>query len=146
MKPIFATMTAAFLLATAGFAQRPAGLGAPDPAQRYNYIAGYLNLTDSQKQQVKAIFTGFAEAREEGQGKMRSAREALYDAIKNNRSDLEIEQLAAVVGALHAQGEAGKTKQRKRLYNLLTDEQKMKFETLHQVMLEDGSRSPLGRP
>ncbi|MBL8241225.1 MAG: Spy/CpxP family protein refolding chaperone [Bryobacterales bacterium] len=146
MKRIFATMTAAILLAAAGFAQRPAGLGAPDPAQRYNFIAGYLNLTDSQKQQVKAIFSGSAEAREEGQGKMRSAREALYDAIKNNRSDLEIEQLAAVVGALHAQGEAGIAKQRKRLYNLLTDEQKLKFETLHQEMPGGGGRGPFGRP
>jgi len=146
MKRTFAMMAAAMLLTTAGNAQRPAGLGAPDPAQRYNYIAGYLNLTDSQKEQVKAIFNGTAAVRDEGQGRMRSAREALYEAIKNNRGDQEIEQLAAVIGALHGQGEAGKAKQRRRLYSLLTDEQKKKFETLHQEMPGGGGRSPSGRP
>lgn len=44
---------AILMLAAPGFAQRPGGGGPPDLIQRYDFIAGYLNLTGSQRDQVK---------------------------------------------------------------------------------------------
>ena len=135
---------AALLVALPALAQRPTGSGAPDPAARYEFIAGYLNLSDSQKEQAKAVFSGGTADREAMQGKMQSAREALQAAVKGNKADFEIDQLAAAVGTLEGQGVAARAKLEKKFYTILNDEQKKKLETLLQQGM--GVGRPSGPP
>ncbi len=118
-------------LSVAALAQmggRPTG-AAPDPAARHEFLAGYLNLSESQKEQVKAIFAGTEAQREQMQGQLQSARQALQAAVKANQPDSAIEQIAATIGNLQAQGIAAQAKQQRKLYSILTDEQQKKLDT-----------------
>ncbi len=94
-----------------------------------NFMAGYLNLTDSQKEQAKAIHAASATQMQELQGKQESAREALQDAIKQNKADGEIDQLAAAIGALNGQSAAIMAKQQKQFRAILTAEQLEKLDS-----------------
>lgn len=142
-KYALAAMTLA--LSLPAMAQRPTGGGAPDLAARYDFIAGYLNLSDSQKAQATAIFSASTADRDAMQGKMQSAQEALQAAVKGNKTDFEIDQLAATIGALEGQGTAARAKVEKKFYAILTDEQKKKLETLQQNGMAGGNPGG-GRP
>lgn len=139
----------ATLFGAALLAQPPAGVGRPqgtgpsgDPAQRYEFIANMLGLSDAQKTQVKALFANSAGAAEEGRAKMKKANEDLQAAVKANKSDFEIEQLAATIGTMHGQRLAAQAKNRAKVFAILTAEQKAK---LDELMKQFGQRGG-GRP
>lgn len=123
---------------------RPGGSGAPDPAARHEFMAGYLGLSESQKEQAKAIFSEGAAEREQMRGQMQAAREALRDAVKGNKTDAEIERIAAELGAMHARVTGQQAKQQRRFYQILNDEQKKKLETFLEQRGEGGPGG--GRP
>ena len=56
--------------------------------------------------------------------------EALRDAAKSDKSDVEIAALASTAGDLHASMLAAETKASAQLYRILTPEQREKFEKL----------------
>lgn len=127
----------ATLFGAALLAQPPAGAGRPqgagpggDPAQRHEFIATMLNLSDAQKTQVKAIFANSASAAEAGREKMKKAHEDLQAAVKANKSDFEIDQLAAAIGTMQGQRLAAQSKSRAKVYAILTAEQKAKLDEL----------------
>jgi len=135
-------ITNALLAATLSLpllAQGPGHFGGPGsgpghqgPGQHggpMNFMAGYLNLTDSQKEQAKAIHSASAAQMQELQGKQQSAREALQNAVKQNKSDGEIDQLTATMGALHGQSAAIMAKQQKQFRAILTAEQLEKLDS-----------------
>lgn len=131
-------------------AQRPGGGGPPaggaDASQRHEFMAGYLGLTESQKEQVKAIFAPLQGAAESMRGQMQSKQEELQAAVKAHQSDQQIEQIAAAIGALHAQQVAAQSKARAKFYAILTPEQKEKLNTFERNTQGQGGRPAGGRP
>ncbi len=73
---------------------------------------------------------------------MRSKQEELQAAVKANQSDRRMEQIAAAIGALHAQQMAGQAKVRAKFYVLLTPEQKEKLAAFERNA--GGSGKPAG--
>lgn len=148
-------MKAPAMLALAAFctlplaAQRPGGGGPPagagDAAQRHEFIAGYLGLTDGQKEQVKAIFAPLQGAQEAMRGQMQSKQEELQAAVKANQGDQQIEQIAAAIGALHTQQVAMQSKARAKFYAILTPEQKAKLDAFERNA-QGGGKPGGGRP
>ena len=107
---------------------------------RLDYLAGYLSLTDAQKTQAKAIFDAAATAAETARGQADSARTALNTAIKANASDAELDRLSAAIGVIHGQITAIHAKAEAKFYNLLTAEQKAKYDARG----SGGPRGPRG--
>ncbi len=131
-------------------AQRPGGGGPPagagDPAQRHEFMAGYLGLTDSQKEQAKAIFAPMQSAQESLRGQMQSKQEELQAAVKTNQSDQQMEQIAAAIGTLQAQQVATRAKSFAKFYAILTPEQKAKLDAFERNTQGGGGRPAGGRP
>ena len=97
---------------------------------RLDYLAGYLSLTDSQKAQAKTIFDAAAAASETARGQFTAAQEALTAGVKANRTDAELDRLAAAVGLIQGQMAAINAKAGAKFYALLTAEQKTKYDAL----------------
>lgn len=110
----------------------PGGPGGPGGREGHqlNFLAGYLSLTDSQKEQAKAIFDAAAAQAETLSGSMESARTALDAAIKAGAPDSEIDRLSAAVGAVTGQLTAVQAKARVKFRAILTPEQKTKLDEL----------------
>ena len=111
------------------FAQPGRGPGA-DGGRRLNYLAGYLGLSDSQKQQAQPIFEAAESASETARGQMASARDALRAAIKANQPDSELDRLAAALGVIEGQLASIRAKAEAKFYALLTAEQKTKYDEI----------------
>ena len=130
-------------------AQRPGGgsppAGAPDSAKRHEFIAGYLGLTESQKEQAKTIFADM-QGQDALRGQMQSKREELQAAVKSNQSDQQIEQIAGAIGTLQAQQLAAQSKARAKFYLILTKEQQEKLEAFERVAPGGSGRPTGGRP
>lgn len=145
-----ATLTLAALCSLPVAAQRPGGGGPPagaaDASQRHEFMAGYLGLSDTQKEQVKANFAPLQGASEAARGQMQSKQEELQAAVKANQSDQQIEQIAAAIGALHAQQVAAQAKARAKLYAILTPEQKEKLAAFERNAPGGSGRPAGGRP
>lgn len=109
----------------------------PRGGNRLDFLAGYLNLTDAQKQQANTIFTAANTAATTAAGQMTAARDALKNAIKANAADAELDRLSAAVGAVEGQVTAIRAKASAKFYALLTAEQKAKYDQL-------GDRGPGG--
>jgi hypothetical protein len=78
----------------------------PVLAQRHEFMAGYLGLTESPKGQVKQVKVTFAPVRraaESMRGQLQSKQEELQAASKANQTDQQMEQFTSTIGVLHAQ-------------------------------------------
>lgn len=115
--------------------RRPFGGG----TARLDFLAGYLGLSDSQKQQAQAIFDAENQASQAALGQLTSARDALRQAVKAGQSDAELDRLGAAVGAIEGQLAGIHAKAEAKFYALLTAEQKQKYD-------QRGSRPGPGRP
>jgi Spy/CpxP family protein refolding chaperone len=93
-----------------------------------NFLAGYLNLTESQKAEAKAIFDASAVQAQTLQGSMAAARNALQTAVKSSATDAEIDRLAAAVGVVHGQLVAVQSKSAVKFRAILTAEQRTKLD------------------
>ena len=132
MRPIIRS-TAALVLLAAGslFAQPPMGRGHDDQSwaeRRTQFLAIRVSLTDTQKQQVLALFTASDQNSESLETKLFQARRSLREATRRNAPYSEIDQLAASVGVLFGQVEAIKAKTDAAVYSILTADQRQKMD------------------
>ncbi|MBL8241840.1 MAG: Spy/CpxP family protein refolding chaperone [Bryobacterales bacterium] len=132
MKRRSAVAALALLAALPVLADNRAGSGS-----RLEYLAGYLSLTDAQKTQAKTIFDAADTATQTARGQLDAAQEALATAVKGNRSDAELDRLAAATGVIQGQIAAIRAKANAKFYALLTTEQKAKYDAM-------GDRGPGG--
>jgi Spy/CpxP family protein refolding chaperone len=109
---------------------------------RLDFLAGYLGLSDSQKQQAQAIFDASEEAEQTARGELTSARQALRAGVKAGKTDAEFDQLGAAVGTAEGKLAAIQAKASAKFYALLTSEQKEKYDQLG----ERGRPGGFGRP
>ena len=137
MTKLFLLTALAILPALPVLAQRgrPADGGS---SRRLDYLAGYLELSDTQKQQAQSIFDAAEQAKTTLGGQLNSSRDALRAAAKANQSDAELDRLAAATGALEGQLAAIDAKAFSKFYALLTADQKTKHD-------EMGNRAGAGR-
>ena len=119
--------------------------GGPGGGNRLDYLAGYLSLTDSQKTQAQAIFDAASTANETARGQLTAANDALKAAIKANKTDAELDQLAAAVGAVQGRMAGNSAKASAKFYALLTAEQKAKYDAMGERGGGPGPRSGSGR-
>lgn len=130
----FATLFAAVaLLTTVAFAQgRGPGGTPPDPQtliqMRVSFLTTFLNLTDAQKASATTIFTDAYTASQSPQSSLKSARQALSDAIKSNNTGA-IDQASATIGTLSGQLTAIDGKAEAAFYALLTADQQAKYDS-----------------
>lgn len=121
------TMLSAVVIALPLMAQ-PGGRGGPGPGNRLDFLAGYLSLTDSQKEQAKAIFDAAEVAAEGVSGQLASARDTLNAAVKQDAPEAQLDQLAAALGVVNGRLAAIHAKASAKFYVLLTAEQKTKYD------------------
>jgi Spy/CpxP family protein refolding chaperone len=95
-------------------------------------IAQMLNLTDAQKQQARAIFQQARQSAQPVRQQLKQSREVLTAAAKANKDDAEIQKLAAEQGRLLGQMVAIRTEASAKFYHLLTPEQRVKADQMHQ--------------
>ncbi len=123
----------ALMLAVPAVAQGPrrfsAGGASGGRGERVDYLAGYLNLTDSQKTQAEAIFDAAKTESAGVRGQLAGAREALQDAVKAGAADARIDTLAASVGTASGQLLAIGSKAASKFRALLTPEQIEKLDS-----------------
>ena len=94
-------------------------------------IAAALNLSDSQKQQQRAIFRQARQSAQPVREQLRKNREALTAAAKANQSEAEIQKLSAEQGRLVGQLVAIRTEASAKFYQMLTPEQRVKADQMH---------------
>lgn len=94
---------------------------------RVEGLTARLNLSDSQKQQVLAMYQGVEQSTQPLEDKLGQARKALRDASKNSAMT-EIERISAQIGVLSGQIAAIEAKCDASLYGMLTAEQKQKWD------------------
>lgn len=148
-------LTAAIFSAALVFAQGrgPGGPGGPggtppDPQtmiqNKVAHLATLLSLSDDQKARATSIFTDAFTSSQTIQTNLRTARESLAAAAKANNT-ASIDQLAASIGSLTGQLVAIDTKAEAAFYNLLTTDQRTKYDSLpHRG--PGGFGGPGGRP
>jgi periplasmic protein CpxP/Spy len=132
--------TAAALATGLAFAQAPAPGASPNPPaahrnfarQRFDRLAQKLNLTDSQKQQAKAIFQNARMTSKPIREQLKENRQALRAAAQAANKDATIQQLAAKQGSLMGKMVAIRTEAFGKFYQLLTPEQRAKADQMHQ--------------
>jgi Spy/CpxP family protein refolding chaperone len=126
------TLAAGMALAQAPATDRqPAPQRAPftHPVFGHEQMMQALNLTTSQKQQVKTIFDGARQKAEPIRQEMRQNREALYAAEKANNT-LQIERLSAHQGELHGKALAIRSEAMAQFYAILTPEQRIEADQM----------------
>lgn len=130
-------LTVAALSAALVFAQRgPGGPGGtpPDPQtmiqNKVAHLTTLLTLTDAQKTQATSIFTDEVTASQSLQTSLRTARESIAAAVKAN-TPATIDQLATTIGTLTGQLTAIQSKAEAVFYNMLTVDQRTKYDSLH---------------
>jgi Spy/CpxP family protein refolding chaperone len=105
-----------------------------DPAQRLTRLATVLDLTDAQKTAAQTIFNNAKTQAEPLHTAQREAQQALHAAIVANKSDGEIDTLAARSGSLNGQAAAIHAKAQRAFLQLLTPQQREKLEALRSEM------------
>jgi Spy/CpxP family protein refolding chaperone len=125
----------------------PGGPGGPGGGRgnRVEFLAGYLSLTAEQKTTATAIFADADKAVSSFSGQLKSANDALRDAIKAGQTDAQLETLAATIGTLHGQTTSIQAKAQSKFYALLTAEQKAKYDEMGGPGIGAGPRGMQGR-
>ncbi|HEY3441061.1 MAG TPA: periplasmic heavy metal sensor [Paludibaculum sp.] len=108
------------------------GMGGPGGGRgnRVDFLAGYLSLTADQKTAAKAIFDAAEASAQTVAGQMKSAHDALRQAIKDGKTDVELDTLSMPIGTLSGQITAIQAKAQAKFYALLTAEQKAKYDEM----------------
>jgi Spy/CpxP family protein refolding chaperone len=111
-----------------------------DPAQRLSHLATLLDLTETQKTAAEAIFNNAKTQSEPVATAMREAHQAVQTAVKENKSDAEIDTLTARVGTLTAQLGAVHAKSQRAFRQLLTQQQRDKLDAMRTGMMQHFAR------
>jgi Spy/CpxP family protein refolding chaperone len=91
-------------------------------------LTALLDLTDAQRQQVRAVFDAAVEATRPLAAQATARADAIFQAVKSASSDDQIRQLVEQHGALTSQILAVQAQTFSKVWNLLTDVQKAKFD------------------
>jgi len=121
---IFLFATSVVLAQQSGSAPTPADMAQP----RVQFLTRQLSLTDAQQQQATTIFTNSATAAATVRESLQTARQSLKDAVKANNT-ATIDQLASTIGGLDGQQTAIDAKADAAFYQILTADQKTKFDS-----------------
>ena len=97
---------------------------------RLGKISRSLNLTDTQKQQAKALFQQARQTAQPLRQQLQQNRQNLEDAAKAGKTDTDIQQLAAQQGALQGRIVAIRYLTWTRFLNLLTPDQRAQLDQL----------------
>lgn len=90
-------------------------------------IFGSLDLTDAQKEQMKAIGQASRESTKSLRDQMKANREQLQQATANGAfNEAQVQAIAQQQGVLHAQMIVAKEKVKSQMFAILTPEQKTK--------------------
>lgn len=145
---LFRLLGAATLVAGLTFAQSSTTTTNPNPAphpmarHRMARIANYLQLTDAQKTQAKAIFQAANEAGQPIREQLKPMRQQLQAAITSGNS-AQIDQITAGMAPLKSQLAANRAKAFSKFYAILTPDQQTKLEAgMHRLM--SGRMRPAG--
>ncbi len=104
--------------------------------QHLDRVAQELNLSDTQKQEARAIFQQARQSAQPVRQQLKQNREAVTAAVKAGSSDAGIQKLATEQGSLLGQLVAIRTEAASRFYQLLTPEQRAKADQMHQQFRE----------
>jgi Spy/CpxP family protein refolding chaperone len=122
---IGSTLAASLLLAQ--------GKGGPNSANaiqhRVSYLTTLLSLNTSQQQQATTIFTNAASTAGTLHSSMKSAHQALNEAVQKN-DGAGIDQASSTIGNLTAQLTSAEAKARAAFYQILLPDQQAKFTQL----------------
>ncbi len=130
-KRVVGLIGAAALAAGVLLAQAPAAHG--ERGEHFKqFLAGQLGLPDAQKAQAKEIFSAARDQAKPLTDQLRQGHEAMTAAVKANRPDSELDQLAQKQGALMGQLSAIHAKAFAKFYAMLTPEQQAKADKLHE--------------
>ena len=141
------------LIATFGagmaFAQTPTAQPGPGTAkaqpERREYMRGHwdldrltqvLNLTDSQKARAQTIFQNARQSAQPIREELKQNREKLTAAAKVSNNDTEIQKLATEQGRLMGKLIAIRTQASAKFYQILTPEQRVKADEMHERFRE----------
>jgi Spy/CpxP family protein refolding chaperone len=102
--------------------------------QRYTTL---LSLTPAQAEQATAFFTTEATTIQNSRTSEHNAHQSLETAIKNNDT-ATIQSTSATLGQLSGEAAAAHATARAQFYNILTAEQKTKYDQLEQEHMMGG--------
>lgn len=102
----------------------------------WGHIAQALNLTDAQKQQAQTIFQQAQLSAQPIRQELKQNREKLSAAAKMGNSEGDIQKLATEQGRLLGKLIAIHTEASSKFYQMLTPEQRVKDDQLHQQLRE----------
>jgi Spy/CpxP family protein refolding chaperone len=122
---------AAALATTLAFGQgpRPRGEGGDPTQMRVDMLTRMLDLTDEQKAKATTIYTEAHSASRTARTSMQNTMESMDEAVKANNT-ASIDQLAITAGTLSGQLMAVQRKADAAFYQILTAEQKEKFDNM----------------
>jgi Spy/CpxP family protein refolding chaperone len=115
------------------------GMGPGGHGRMLERMGTVLELTDNQKTAAKAVFDVAKTQAEPTAKSLREAHAAVQTAVKENKSDGEIDTLTARTGALMGQLAAVHAKAQREFRALLTPEQRTKLDALR---TDGGPRRP----
>lgn len=134
---IFTGLAVIGLAVTPVIAQRQGWMGGfgghfqHNPERMVEHIGTILDLTDAQKTTAKALFADAKSQAEPIVTQLKAGHTAMAEAVKANKSDVEISDIAARQGVLVGQLAAIHAKAMAKFYAQLTPDQKAKADRLH---------------
>ena len=116
-------------------------------ADMVEHMSRELNLTDAQKQQVKAIMDSMHATAEESHTKMEEIHKQLEAATANGQFDeTQVRNLASQKAQIDADMLVEHMRMKSKVFAILTPEQRVKAEEMHKQMGRGGHRRKSGPP
>jgi Spy/CpxP family protein refolding chaperone len=129
----FAAWTAVAALGAASlFAAETTAAAGHGHRGRGAFFSKFLNLTDAQQSQAKAIFEDARQSAEPVRSQLKQTRESLRAAVQSNNT-AQIQQLSATEGSEIGQLSAIHSGAMAKVYQILTPEQQQKLASMRQA-------------
>jgi len=136
---VFATAKAGFGLnhfQGQGRGERRHGPGSPEMIE---HMAQVLGLNEDQKTQIKALMDGIQASEEARHQKMEELHKQMEALTANGQFDeAKVREVANQQAAIHADQIVEHERMKSKVFSLLTPEQRVKAEAMHQGMREHG--------
>jgi Spy/CpxP family protein refolding chaperone len=123
-------------MAVAALAAASLSAQTPPPARhnrQHTLLVAALNLTDTQKSQMKSIFQTARQSAQPIRQQLKQTRQSLQAAVKAGDSN-QIQQLASTEGTEMGQLAAIHASARAQMFKMLTPEQQQKLSTIQASM------------
>ena len=141
-KKLGAWMAVTALGAASLFAQTPPPARHSQRHDHFAKMAAALNLTDTQKSEMKSIFQEARQSAQPVRQQLKQTRQSLQAAVQAGNSD-QIQQLSATEGTEIGQLAAIHASARAKMFKMLTPDQQQKLPTL-QASMRSHRRGPVG--